>query len=164
MDYDEYKNLLRAIKKNFGKDLGIKWNVPSLQPVPDVVSPDIIGWRLKWAGVFVADKHYICVREHWQGSSKDPISRQFFSYHYGPYIRLEGLDDARWKAVVARIDSVSYSGRGPHIHDNDKDKRIFQDQLTDPDLSQFDIPKFIECAIKTRRAQTVTQAFDLRFK
>jgi len=164
MDYDEYKNFVRGVKKDYGKSLGIGWLVPSLSPVYDVASKqECIGWKLKWAGPFVADENYVCVREDWAGTPGAYV-RRFFSYHYGPYHRLEGLEDAKWKAVAVRIDARSYNGRGFHIHDGRKDRRIHQDELSSPDLSQSAIVDFVERVTELRKGKSVTDAFELRFK
>jgi hypothetical protein len=164
MDYDEYKNLIKQIKRDFGESLGIDWRVPSLKPVPDLYSPELLGWKLSWAGPFTADKHFVCVREHWSRSKGKPYLRKFFSYHYGPFVQLNNLENAKPKAVVARIDAISYDGRGFHIHDGSKDRRIYQDELANPQLSEFSITDFIACVTTVRKGRSVTEAFDLRFK
>src|SRR5690242_10927857 len=163
MDYDDYKNLLRMVKKEYGRNLGLGWNVPQLRPVHDVSSQELIGWKLKWAGAFAADAHYVCVREDW-AAVKAGYDRRYFSYHYGPYHRLDDLEEAKWKAVVVRIDAANYDGRGFHIHDGHKNRRIHQDQLSYPELSKFTIPDFINCVAKMRQGRSVTEAFDLRFR
>ena len=165
MDYDEYKNGLKKIRKELGENIGIEWSTPLLQPVYDSTSKDrdLLGWKLTWAGPFEADEHYICVREDWSGRPFE-YHRRYFSYHYGPYHQLDKLESARWKAVVARIDDGNYEGRGCHIHDNSKDRRIHQDELDHPSLWEFSIETFIEAVIELRKGRTVTQAFDLRFK
>jgi hypothetical protein len=160
MDYDEYKRYLQEVKNSHGKNIGINWNVPNLRPLYH--SGELVGWKLAWAGPFEADEFYVCVREDW-AATEHGFERTYFSFHFGPYFGKENLEDARWKAVIVRIDSDDYDGRGFHIHDSRKKRRIHQAELLHPQLAEFQIATFIDCVVQLRQGKSVTDAFDLRF-
>ena len=157
MDLAAYRNLLVQVRKNHPQ---LRWLPCRLRPEYDPLN-ELMGWTLVWVGTF-EDANFVRFRESWGGSDPD-FSRQFFSYHYGPY-RLEwNLETVRCKTVTARIDGIVYSGRGYHIHDGAKDVRIFQDSLRSPLLSDIDIPGVLKAVGELRLGKTIADAFALKF-
>ena len=62
-----------------------------------------------------------------------------------------------------RIDGLSYDGRGFHIHDGSKERRIFQNELKLPELAKVTPAGFIDGVVRLRQGRDLTQAFGLEF-
>jgi hypothetical protein len=163
MDYDEFKSSLQHLKTQFKQTPGLVWRKPLLRPKINPLDGEIMGWMFTWAITFESSQHFVRFKENWTGSGAD-FSRDFFTYHYGPYEPHWVLETVECKLVIVRIDGVSYFGRGYHIHDGDKEKRIFQDELKHPDLAAFTMGEFMESALKIRYGKTVAEAFGLEPK
>jgi hypothetical protein len=112
---------------------------------------------------FEASLDFIRLKESWK-TTPGGFSRSFFTYHYGPYEAHWTLETVECNKVVVRIDGINYFGKGYHIHDSAKDKRIFQDQLEGPDLGKSEMDQFIKNVMKIRYGKTVVEAFELKLK
>ena len=134
-----------------------------LRPKISPTDGENMGWLFTWAITFSASQDFLRFKENWTGSG-DIFSREFFTYHYGPYESHWPLETVECKQVTVRIDGISYFGKGYHIHDGEKEKRIFQDELKSPDLATFTMGGFMECALKIRYGKTVAEAFGLELK
>jgi hypothetical protein len=163
MDYDEFKASLRNLKKQFQGTPGLLWNNPHLRPEYDPLNGDLLGWSCVWVLTFEHSTDFIRFKENWKSSSKG-FRRGFFTYHYGPYDPKWNLETVECKKVVVRVDGMNYSGRGYHIHDHDKDARIFQDQLDAPDLEKAQMDEFIKSVLELRYGKSLADAFGLKFK
>jgi hypothetical protein len=160
MTPDEYSDHLRAIRQRVGQDIGLAWRKHRLAPVYDL-SKDLIGWKLVWVGVFDVDSFFLRLKESWTGGGT-AFERAHFSYHYGPFEPHWDLETVMAKKVSARIDGEDYHGRGFHIHDGLKERRIYQCDLRSPDLAQFSPVDFVSCVSQMRLGQNVIDAFKLK--
>ena len=68
------------------------------------------------------------------------------------------------KAVVVRIDSEEYGGRGCHIHIGAKDRRVFQSDISSPELLLFSMPGFVDGVLAIRHGADIEKAFRLAYK
>ncbi len=163
VDYDEFKSSLQRLKNHFKRTPGLVWGKPRLAPKISPIDGSLMGWMFTWVVTFDASQDFIRLRENWKASGGS-FSRDFFSYHYGPYEAHWPLETVECRQVVVRIDGQSYFGRGYHIHDGTKEKRIFQDELRTPDLSATTMRAFIENVLEVRYGKTVTVAFGVELK
>ena len=161
MTLDEYRAHLREIKEQHGKNLGIEWRKPQLPPVLGLDN-ELVGWKLTWVGVFEVNKTFLRLKETWV-QHDSTCDRKFFSYHYGPYEDHWVLETVRSIKVSVRIDGLSYDGRGFHIHDGSKERRIFQNELKLPELAKVTPAGFIDGVVRLRQGRDLTQAFGLEF-
>jgi hypothetical protein len=161
MTFDEYRGHLRVIREQYGKNIGIEWRKHHLPPVLGFEN-EVVGWKLTWVGVFDANKFFLRLREHW--SQRDgSYERGFFSYHYGPYEDHWDLEKVNATKVSARIDAQDYHGRGFHIHDGAKERRIYQSELRSPKLDETTPADFIHGVVKMRQGRDLIEAFGLEF-
>jgi hypothetical protein len=163
MDCAEFKSSIQRLKNQFNKTPGLVWRKPALNPKLNPMDNSMMGWLSTLVVTFEASSDFIRLRENFRLSGSDFV-RHFFSYHYGPYEAHWNLEKVECKKVVVRIDGVSYFGKGYHIHDGAKDKRIFQSELKAPDLSAFTMDRFVESILKVRYGKTVSEAFGLEMK
>lgn len=164
MQYEEYRDFLRLLRSKAEPIQGFRWGKAHLRPLIDPFG-DRIGWQLTaLVGVFLSDKHFVRFKEHWKETSQGQFERGFFSYHYGPYEDQWILETVRAKKVIVRVDASDYEGRGYHIHDGGKQRRIFQEDLVSPDLSKMAIDGFFDSVVKIRRGQNVEKAYKLKFR
>jgi hypothetical protein len=161
MTPEEYRASLRKIRDQYGKNIGIEWRTHHLQPKWGLES-ELVGWNLTWAGVFSSDPQFLRLKENWiEGQSG--FTRSFFSFHFGPYEEQWDLEKVKAVKVIARIDAEDYGGRGFHIHDGDKQRRIFQSELKAPQLKDVTPLSFIESVQQLRAGRDVITAFGLEF-
>jgi hypothetical protein len=162
MDYAEFKASLQHLKNKF-KAVPLTWGKPHLRPKPDPYGPDLLGWVLTWVATFDESSDFLRLKENWTTKSNGLV-RSFFSYHYGPYEHHWPLETVECDKVAVRVDGISYFGRGYHIHDGAKEKRIYQDQLDSPDLAEIQMDQFVENVLKVRYGKTIIEAFGLKLK
>jgi hypothetical protein len=161
MTFDKYRADLRVLREKHGKNLGIEWRKAQLPPVLGFEN-EVVGWKLTWVGVFDSDNFFLRLKETWSEENGRYV-RSFFSYHYGPYEDHWILETVKAKKVLARVDALDYHGRGFHIHDGNKDRRIFQNELKSPILADLTPLEFIAGVCKLRQGRDLVQAFGLEF-
>jgi hypothetical protein len=162
MDLDEFKTSIRRLKGEFRNTAGLTWHNVHLEP-RHTPSGDLFGWNSTVIITFDASADFIRLRENWRPVEAD-FRRQFFSYHYGPFQTQWDLYKVICNAVTVRVDAENKGGRGYHLHDGHKNKRIHQDQLESPELSTFQMSQFINCVLAMRYGKSLLDAFEMKMK
>lgn len=163
MDLDDYRNIIRRLRDRHKDNKDLQWGRPNLRPSHGPFA-EIVGWKSTFVGTFSSNAHFVRLKETWLSLRRGPIERRVFSFHYGPYEEGWDLAKVKSKAVVVRIDSEEHDGRGCHIHIMAKDRRVFQSDISSPELLLFAMPDFVDGVLAIRHGTDVENAFRLAYK